>query len=572
MSTKRSRECVKVGCCGTSISSERYNRQKVAVRKEEGKEKRVVTTWYSPVLPGCEFELVWRWKFGKKNACDDIYDKMIDDWRKTAVEMMFIRKDDWVDAIDRFVKRPELFVSSNRDTELMMVLTKSNELLIVKEDWVERKGSVDSELAALSRLGLWDNIAMFLWQPVLPQRELSVYLLSFYDGHSRATFTSDQTTSYLETGLIPNDLWIERDVDTHNFLTHYGALAGRAILVGCLVGVRTNKKASSMAIYRILSTTVPFHMVYENYAEGTLVAQMSLYPPRAITKSDMVALASVNRETAFITRSSIKCQQRIRLFERGVVSQSLHASVSPTHSLEKSCGILKRISKLSMRCNFDDVHNLQETYHFTPKHISIISSMLCPNEPACASGGVDGVYYAGCGLGREVLAMSMSNPRTRFFANDIGGGGSEAVDTASALRASGVAFGMIVAGQIDVSAASMCSAYSASRQTTANGVLYSTVTSLDILRGTLRRAIFGGVQTVCILSNLAKPPAHIAGSTFDAAVASAALFALGPGGYKSIQKKMKTNIPGGSVVVYDFSAVPPPQRRLIMSGILAECW
>jgi hypothetical protein len=103
-------------------------------------------------------------------------------------------------------------------------------------------------------------------------------------------------------------------------------------------------------------------------------------------------------------------------------------------------------------------------------------------------------------------------------------------------------------------------------------VLYSTVTSLDILRDTLRRALFGGVTMVCMLTHVARPNSTVAGSTFDAAVTASVAFALGPHGIRDIRKTISTNIPGGGVVVYDFTRVPACMMRLVVSGILAQAW
>jgi hypothetical protein len=509
-------------------------------------------------------------------ACDAAYDTMISDWEKARDDGVPIRKCNWVAAIERFARRTELFISTSFDTKLVLVVSDKmggtmQHAEVLKDVWLERdvvkrhytkgKGGRGccSVFSTLYQMGAWDLVSLFLWEAPLPQREMSVHRLAFTETISQAQLVCDQTTHWLKTGCVSVELRELSAYDGQRFVNVHSQLRR-----GSEVRMRPHgsKPATNQPSFRVVSLT-PLVMAQEEKLPGLVTSNaetlLSLRGPSVVVHSDIASLTLVSREIAFLTRSSIKSQQRERL----LADDRVH----PTMSV--SCAMLKRIARTSMRCNYGDVHKLQETYHFTPKNINVLSTTLCPAGASCG-----GFYYAGCGLGREVLAMSMSNPRQLFVANDLPGENGvthAAIDQASAQRSRAVGFGLIAADQISVSAASMCSEFSATKQV-ATSVLYSTVTSLDILRETLRRALFGGVTMVCMLTHVAKPNSTVAGSTFDAAVTASVAFALGAHGIRDIRKTMPTNIPGGGVVVYDFTRVPSCMMRLVVSGILAQCW
>jgi hypothetical protein len=523
-------------------------------------------------------------------ACDAAYDTMISDWEKARANGIPIQRCNWVAAIERFAKRTDLFISTSSNTKLVLVVSDKmsgtmNHAEVLKDVWLQRKRttlkgqhtkgnegdgrgccSVASVFSTLYQMGAWDLVSLFLWQAPLPQREMSVHRLAFTESISKAQLVCDQTTHWLQTGRLSVELRELTENDGKRFID-----AHRQLRRGSEVRMRPHgsSKHATRSSFRVVSLA-PLVMAHEERAEmapGLITSNadtLSLRGPSVVVHSDIAALTRVSREIAFLTRSSIKSQQRGRL----LADERVH----PT--LPVSCAMLKRISRTSMRCNYGDVHKLQETYHFTPKNIGVLSTTLCPTGNSNSS-SCGGFYYAGCGLGREVLAMSISNPRQLFIANDLPGegpgGAHAAIDQASALRSRAVGFGLVVADQISVSAASMCSAFSATKQV-ATSVLYSTVTSLDILRDTLRRALFGGVTMVCMLTHVARPNSTVAGSTFDAAVTASVAFALGPHGIRDIRKTISTNIPGGGVVVYDFTRVPACMMRLVVSGILAQAW
>jgi hypothetical protein len=533
------------------------------IMNENGWWENAMLSWYSPILPLESVQIMWRWKIRRMTACDRTYDVMISDWERAHAEGVSICRRVWVGAIDTFVKRKETFISVQRETDLLMVLTTKNEIAMVKSEWLDRafgRLKDESMLSELCRIGIWDNVVSFLFQSPLPQTEMSAYNLSFCESFTGVSFISDQTTSYLLTGNTPRLLCIHAPGDITRFISSIPD-----ICVGMRMSIRTSKKRIPLECFRVHSI-YPFMLQYESdipLDSNESFEGFCLAPARVVLKPDITSLIAVNRETAFILRSSVRRQQRLRLFEMGRMEDSM-----ATRPLNDSINIIKRITRTALRCNYEEVHNLQETYHFTPKNIGIISTVLC-------DGGIRGhgeIYYAGCGLGREVLAMSMSHPRHTFFANDLPGYGFVAVDSAALLRTHCVGFGLIAASQIDISSASMCSAYSECRQLPSNGVLYSTVTSLDILRGTLRRALFGGVQMICMLQHVAKPSGAPTGRTFDSAVTAAVDFALGGDMSHTIRTKMSTNIQGGGIVFYNFSTVTDEQRRLILSLILRDLW
>jgi hypothetical protein len=535
--------------------------------------KEVTTTWYSPISPASLHEVKWRWSFIKMSACDKAYERMIGDWNEARLSGVNISRTNWVASIERFAKRADLFISQSFDTKLVLaVCTNTQRAEVLKDVWLERdaqdvpkgrdkEGACGSSMfSKLHHIGAWDIVSLFLWQPQLPQREVSVYRLVYTENTSQARIMCEQTTQWLKTGALSVEMREVTPYDGHRFIS-----AHRHLICGSEVRMRVQGSGTRSA-FRIVSLT-PLVMSYEAEMPPLIVSAtsanahntLSFRGPSAVLHSDIATLTRVNREVAFLTRSTIKSQQSARLY-----------AMDAPPPLSVSCAVLKRMSRTSMRCNFEEVHKLQETYHFTPRNIGVLSTVLCPTD-------VDkgGLYYAGCGLGREVLAMSMSNPRQQFFANDLPDSSistsMSAIDHAAALRSRAVGFGLIVASQISVCAASMCSEFSATKQM-ATSVLYSTVTSLDILRDTLRRALFGGVTMICMLTHVARPNSTVAGPTFDAAVTASVGFAIGSHGIRSIRKTIATNIRGGGVVVYDFSRLPSCTLRLVVCGILAQSW
>lgn len=510
---------------------------------------------------------------------------------------------DWstVAAIDRFVTRNKQFTSMTSVTCLLLVVAVANEQNdededntsiankqsqsqqsqsqsqpeVMKDVWLERRNERDAAntiFAKLLDVGAWPVVSQFLFQAELPQVEMSVYMLKFTECQSNARLVSRQTTKWLETGELCIDLRALSDHDSIMFTNKHPHIE-----VGHVVRVKLSKARATHGLFRVRSLR-PLTMQHEpggliafaftsseEDGVGGIAGILRIEGPTAIIHPDIASLTSVSREAAFATRSHILHQQR------GI----LRAIPRDRRPLSICFSIIKRLTKTTMRCNFEELQKLQESYHFTPKNVRMLASMLRP--PANEDNTRPGFYYAGCGLGREVVAMSMADPRQRFFANDLPGDDNDshrqsAVIQAEALRALAIGFGLVEAAQLCISAASMCSPYSATKQTHTTGVLYSTVTSLDIFRSTLQRSLMDGVQIVCMLTHVARPNSTVAGSTFDGAVTSSVQSALGPHAIRSVRKTVATNIRGGGVIVYDFSHLSPCQRRTVSSSILAHAW
>jgi hypothetical protein len=521
----------------------------------------------SPVLVDKDVVIVWKWKFVRDDGCDDVYDRMILDWKN--VEKFGICRMDWIGAVDKFTRRGDSIVQFSLETVLYCVMTTKEDPIrmeIVRDSWVQKNLKEDfSIISRIQSLGFWSDVTSFLWKQRLPQREMSVYNLSFTECVSGAKIGCRQTSDWLLTGVPPLILEEQSKMDGILFCGAYPH-----IQVGNVILIKMRCTSGIIELYRIRSLS-PLEMRRESvYEQGGWVATIRLLGPVPVLHCDVASLIAVSRMVSCFTKSTILRQQSVSINSRDTAP-----------SLKESVAILKRLSNTTMRCNFSEVQNLQESYHFTARYVDVLATLLRPkvDEDATKGATLPGIFYAGCGLGREVIAMAMNNPTQRFVANDLPADLSvscdAAVQQARALRSLAVGFGLINAHNLVISAASMCSAYSATMQTTASGALYSTVTSIDIFRGTLRHALFAGVQIICMLTQIAKPNRTLAGCTFDEAVVSSIEFTLGGrhnADWAAIRRTVATNIKGGGVTVYDFSGLPTTQRRLVVSSILAHTW